>query len=46
MQLLLDAGNRPLLHRALEAFRKCLAQAASPGFSAVRWQIDVDPQEI
>jgi len=46
MQLLLDSGRRPVLHRALDAFRSRLTQSAPPGFSAVRWQIDVDPQEI
>ena len=45
LQLLLDAAQRPLLHRALEAFG-CVVRKPQAWVSGVRWQIDVDPQEI
>ena len=44
-QLLLEAGDRPLLHRCLNAFH--VYQAQQPRQQAsLQWFVDVDPQEI
>jgi len=41
-QLLVESPARPALHRFLDAWLAALAQLRTP----VRWQLDVDPQEI
>jgi len=45
LQLLLDAGQRRSLHKALQALRLSLSRPET-GASKLRWQIDIDPQEI
>ena len=45
-QLLLQAERRAPLHAALSALRAGLDDWARPFGSALRWSLDVDPQEL